>query len=482
MSLGSHIVRLTAGNGSAQFLQLLSLPLISRLFAPDEFGLYVLFAGALAVLSVFAGLRYDSAIILPRRDAPAVALAALVLAIALAASTVAGLGTLVATRFLAPGTSRQIVAIVGAGVVLSLVTGAVQRVVTAWLSRSGRFGSVGLLQLLVVATIVGLQVSLAAVGVSGLIALILGHVGGLLLGTAAFAMRMGELRRRIAVSLRRPRQLATVARRYSRFPKFMLPYGLSSTLRERLVHFVIGGLAGAGALGQFAMATRFASAPNSFLYQGVSPVMYAHAARAPREQVARDGAAIMELLAVVLVPAFAFIAIDGPLWIDRFLGQAWAGTGKYLLLLSIPYLSLALTSWLDRLFDAYGTQNRALYLDIGFTVVLVGTTALAASGGDGVTAATVFAAVFTAYELLWTALTYRTHDLPLSILKRPVLIVLVLGVACLAVMLLLKAVLPPTIRLIAFGAFAVLIVLGYLGHGAGRRRVAQLFARSGRPV
>ena len=479
MSLGARIVRLTAGNGSAQVLQLVSLPLLSRLFEPGHFGAYVLFVGAAAVLSVFAGLRYEAAIILPRRENSAAALSALVLWLAATTAIAVGAGTLVVTLASESGTARTTALVTGVGLLCVLPASALQRVFAGWLARASRFGAVGMMQFTAVAATLTLQVLLVNAGVPGFAALVAGHVGGQVLAALVFARGLGSAWRRLHLVLLRRRHLVAVAARYARFPKFMLPYGLSSALRERLVHFSVGAFAGSGALGQFAMAARVAGAPNSFLYQGVSPVMYAHAARASRPEVSRDGAAIMELLAMLLVPAFIFLAVDGPRWLDLLLGDSWSGTGRYVSLLAAPYLALALTSWLDRLFDVYRTQDRALLLDVAFTVTLVSTVSIAAARGGGHAAAATFAVVFTAYELVWTAITYRLHGLRLRMLRRPAALVVVLGSASAAVLAGLTAMMDPTPRAVLFFFLAGLSVLGYLRFGGGRHRIRMLF---GAPV
>ena len=65
-----------------QLLIVGSLPTYSRFFDPAAYGEYLVFVGAIGVLGVFAGVRYDSAIVLPRSDRLAAALSVLVMLIA----------------------------------------------------------------------------------------------------------------------------------------------------------------------------------------------------------------------------------------------------------------------------------------------------------------------------------------------------------------------------------------------------------------
>ncbi len=68
-SVVSRVTGLGALTAAGQLITIGSLPTYSRLFDPGTYGEYVIFIGAATVVGVLAGLRYDSAIVLPRKDA-----------------------------------------------------------------------------------------------------------------------------------------------------------------------------------------------------------------------------------------------------------------------------------------------------------------------------------------------------------------------------------------------------------------------------
>ena len=88
-SVVSRVGGLGALTAAGQLIIIGTLPLYSRIFDPGTYGEYVIFVGAFTVVSVLAGVRYDSAIVLPRRDAIALSLSLLVVLIAV---VVAGAG------------------------------------------------------------------------------------------------------------------------------------------------------------------------------------------------------------------------------------------------------------------------------------------------------------------------------------------------------------------------------------------------------
>src|SRR3990167_1252696 len=89
------ILTLLAGGALAQALPLLLGPWLTRLYRPEDFGLYHLFAAVAANAGVVACARYEFALPMARDDAEATALRTLclrLLAASVAVSAAAGLG------------------------------------------------------------------------------------------------------------------------------------------------------------------------------------------------------------------------------------------------------------------------------------------------------------------------------------------------------------------------------------------------------
>ena len=59
---------LISGSAVAQAVLLLMLPILTRLFTPDDFGLYASFLAVTGILSILASLRYELAILLPEKE------------------------------------------------------------------------------------------------------------------------------------------------------------------------------------------------------------------------------------------------------------------------------------------------------------------------------------------------------------------------------------------------------------------------------
>ena len=86
-TFADNVLTLAGGTTLALGVTVLASPITSRLFGPEAFGLAALFRSGAAMLAAIACLRYEMAIVLPKKDEDAAPLFALC-CIALVAMTI----------------------------------------------------------------------------------------------------------------------------------------------------------------------------------------------------------------------------------------------------------------------------------------------------------------------------------------------------------------------------------------------------------
>lgn len=82
------VTTLITGTGLAQLLPIALSPLLTRLYNPEEFGVFALYASICAILMVFVTGKYELAIIVAKRDIEAINLVAVTTALSLLISLV----------------------------------------------------------------------------------------------------------------------------------------------------------------------------------------------------------------------------------------------------------------------------------------------------------------------------------------------------------------------------------------------------------
>ena len=370
-SVISRVAGLGALTAAGQLLIIGSLPAYSNVFDPGTYGEYVIFVGAYTVVSALAGVRYDSAIVLPRDDGVAVTLSALAILIAVTVSALIALATLLSS-VLAWTPNRWVLleGHFGYGLAAATVVGALQRCLSGWCVRGNHFLLMGWGQLVFCLVTIIAQFSFASI-MPHRPALIWGYVCALGFQCACLAAPAYQVKWLAWAPPRSLRAMHIIARKYRRFPTYMVGYALASSARDRLIQVVLGIAAGTAAVGRFGLAYRVVFAPNSLVYTAVSPVFYSIASRENKSTVGRFAASVVETTFVMLIVPYVAFAIEAPAITDALLSQKWRGTGPYLQALASPALVLAATCWLDRAFDSFKRQRVAFLLEASFTIVSV---------------------------------------------------------------------------------------------------------------
>lgn len=73
-SAARDIATLTTGTAIAQFIGVISMPLLSRLYAPSDFGLLAVFVAASSIAATLITLRYETSILVLKEDSEAATL------------------------------------------------------------------------------------------------------------------------------------------------------------------------------------------------------------------------------------------------------------------------------------------------------------------------------------------------------------------------------------------------------------------------
>ena len=452
----SRAAALGALTAAGQLIMVGTLPIYSRLFDPTPYGVYVIFVGAIGVIGVLAGLRYDSAIVLPRDARLARALFALVMLIAVALAAFIAAATLLLRGVVGAG-ALHLQADLAYGLAAATAVGALQRCLTSWCIRSSRFLSMGIAQF--VFSLMTVVAQLSFVRLMGQVpALIWGYICALLFQIACLAAPLvyrGQPHRCHGVSWR---SMRIAARKYRRFPAYMVGYALASSVRDRLVQIVLGIGAGAAAVGRFGLAYRVAFAPNSLIYSAVSPIFFAIASRGSRLAVGHFAAGLVETLFVALVVPYVAFAIEAPALTDGLLSQKWRGTGPYLQALAGPALLLATTCWIDRAFDSFRRQNVAFALEASFTLVSVALVAVLSRLVDPVSVAWAFGALGIVYYWIYFLTTFIACGFPRAEFRHACLTGVAAAAAALSLGTLIHQLPGLSLRLAAYG----LLMLGVI--------------------
>lgn len=336
---------IVAGTGAAQLVVVLSSPILTRLYSPSEFGIYAV-ATSILILSVITCLRYEFAIPLPRDDVAAANLVGL--------SLLTNLGMSIATAVVLLLFGPWLLGLFGASVLgpyivllaIAQFGGGVVSVFINWALRTQSYSEIARNKLTQSGALVGVQVGLGALGF-GALGLLLGAVSSTIAGSTRLA---GVAWRTHAAAFRRVSWagIATVAKRYRRFPIFSSGSALLSQLGLRIPLLLLVANFGYEVGGQYALAERVLYLPINLIAGSVGQVFTAEGARLAREESGELRRLFLKttlsLALIAIGPAIA-IALAVPFLAGPVFGEEWSDAGLIVaVLVPMFYFAFVMTS------------------------------------------------------------------------------------------------------------------------------------------
>jgi lipopolysaccharide exporter len=418
----SHVLMLVTGTALSQIIGVAAMLLLTRLFAPEAFGLLALFMTIASVFSVLGGGRYELAIMLPERDTEAANVfwgAVLVLGV------ICGVCFCVIAVF-----PRRIAAMLGEPsfvpwlwlVPPTLFTNGLNQVLSYWCGRTKRFRKVAFSRVAQAIAAVVVQVGLYLQHASGGAALIWGWILGQAVGTGFLVSETIRLDGRFLWRSAKAGQVLELLRTYRNFAFYKAPYSFISNASSQLVIVVLRFFSDLGTVGLFSMANRAVFLPVTLISSSINQVFYQRAATEQSERELEDLVnRILRIQIVLMTPLLIFAAFDSKFLFGKIFGARWTLSGEFAAILAFAGYMYFLVTWLDRLFDVRQRQKLALALEVVGNVISLG--ALAAAllfFHRPVWGIAAFSLSEVVYCLVWLSSAYRVAGFSLRSLSSAV--------------------------------------------------------------
>nr|WP_275116090.1 lipopolysaccharide biosynthesis protein [Aliiroseovarius subalbicans] len=266
---------LTGGTVAAQAIAVLALPILTRLYAPDDFSLFAVYLALVSIFSTIGCLRYNIAVPLPKEDTDGMNVLVVSLLSATGVSMILALPVLIAPRSVAELLGLTDLAPLLWLVPISVWAASIYTGLQYWASRKKQFGLITKTRITRSAGGVGAQLSLGAFGSGGL-GLLFGQTLNNSLGIVGLAR---SILRRDQTALRAVNRegLRRNARTYRRFPLFSVPEALFNTAGLQVPIMIIAAIAAGPEAGFVLLAMRVMGLPMALIGSSVAQVFLTEA-------------------------------------------------------------------------------------------------------------------------------------------------------------------------------------------------------------
>lgn len=395
---GSGIVAIATGSAVGQGIAILAAPILSRLYTPADFGVFVVVSSIGLAVGTVASLRYEMAIPLPEQDADARDLVLLSTLSALITCGVLGLVAWLLRGAIVPLVGGGLTAI---GLVLAFgiaVLVAFYRLLSQWTLRRQQYALTARRNVLqsVLTVVVQLGAGLASWAPGLSVGLASGQAAG------ALSLLKGSRLRRFPG----PRRLRHNAARFRRFPLLLAPAGVLNVAGLYVPLILLASLYGPHVAGFVGLTQRVLGLPMTLLGQSVAQVFLSELAQRKRDSLV-DGDRIFwratkRLLLVASVIACMLLAA-GPFLFEVVFGAQWRTAGVMSQALGLALAGQLVASSLSHTLIVY-ERTRAQFLWDAFRfVATAGSVVTASALGLGPVACVWLFSLATlgSYIILW---------------------------------------------------------------------------------
>lgn len=329
-----NLITLVSGAGMVQIIPLLLTPVLTRFYAPSDFGLLATFTAFVSVLGVIVCGRYELTIMHAKNKVELANLLTLSTLVTLIGSVLIGCISFAGADHIAHFLGKASLAPWVKLCALPIFATGVVQIYTNYFSRGKKYPSLvrgRVLQSLTTGAL-GVAIGIGRYGFAGLLA---GYVLGLF---AACLYFVKKLRWSVqGVSWRRLRVLLV---RYRQYPLFSAPAALLDTATQSVMVFMLSRFYAGDTLGYYSQSHRLLVIPLALIGTSVAQAFFQHASEQRRKKQA-----LLPLLnqtsrklLIYSAPCFVVFVLLAPFMFELVLGKGWSTAGEYGRLVAVAYL------------------------------------------------------------------------------------------------------------------------------------------------
>lgn len=357
------LVRAAAGVSllalTGQLMLVAAIPILTRLYSPEDFGIFTIYLSVVNILGAIAGLRFSTSLYVVQDRAHAlVALKLTLLAVCTTASVVLAAGYLLSDVI--PERLRHLAYLIPVGMAAVGVADAMN----CWCLRFNHIRDFGMGRLILPTTMALLQVGfgLARLGDD---AMVQAHILSQAVLIAFLCIRLlkwDDIRRMAQASWE---SVAATARREYKFPLFELPSALAGFAIINLPAIFIGSLFGTAFAGHYGVAARLVTGPVSLIALPLSNVFVAEASKGfDRQHLLGTACGLLVVASGLIALPVLGLGFVAPHVVVPLLGASWMPTGQIVAALALMCAAQSLSTPIQEVPTLFRRQELRLLVDL----------------------------------------------------------------------------------------------------------------------
>jgi O-antigen/teichoic acid export membrane protein len=355
------VLKLVSGSVASQILAILLVPLITRIYSPDDMGVFQLFVAISGILVIFSSFSYQFAIMLPKSEEDSANIFILSSILVTFISLLIAVAVIIFPEeieyvieyiFHASGSSKYLIYLP----VIVFFNG-LFFVQNYWLSRKLRFGVIAGSR--IINTLSTKMFQLIPFWTASPLGLIAGYALGY--GLADLAMLKGirkdfKIFRKVSI-----KKMKEMAIEYRNFPLFSSWSTLANTISPQVPTFLLAYFYSTNVVGYFSLASQVVNMPMGLIGNAIQQVFFQKISEVKNGNSSGDMKTIVsevykKLILIGIFPMILLLILGEEIFTFAF-GKNWHVAGTYVKIL-VPFIFLVFLALpISTLYSVYEKQK-----------------------------------------------------------------------------------------------------------------------------
>jgi len=365
-----NVLTLMAGTTIAQAIPIAISPILTRIYTPEDFGVFALYMAIAAIFGTIANARYELAIMLPKKEEDAINIFALGFIITCFISLILLVLVLVFNDYFTKLLGNKEISFWLYFIPVAVFFSGLFNILNYFNNRKKNYKDLRnatIMKSIVLATI-QLSIGFLKSGATGLIS-------GSIISNMFANMKLTKniLKDKILISKIKKVKIVALAKKYKDFPKYLiLAHGINSFSGQS--HIVLfSSFFNASVVGYLSFAQKLLGMPMSLIASSVGDVFRQEATviyNKNKECLAIYKNTFKKLFIISIIP-FALLFFMAPKIFSIVFGENWGVAGEYAQVLIPMYFLQFLTSPLSNMYIVAEKQKLDLYWQIYLLISVV---------------------------------------------------------------------------------------------------------------
>lgn len=370
---GRNVLTLLTGSGIAQIIPVLSSLILARLYSPNDFGVLALYISIVTIFGSISALRYEVAIVLPKRDNDAKYL----FLISIFFSVILFLLYSILLfcfysefSYLIKSKVQDVnwLPIIPIGIIVSVV----YQIIAFWMNRKKGYKKMAMARVIQSSSSAISNITLGVLSF-GSIGLIFGSILGQVMSSFFLFL---PVKKDINFNYfkKNKKKIVFVANKYKQFPFFSTPSTLFNSISNVGLPILITIFYGAKIAGLYFFGYRIIRLPFDFMFSSFSQVYREHAVglyNKEKQDLLDFTRRTQKKIVFFMLPSLIVLSIVAPFLFQFFFGEQWRNAGEYVAYFSIFIFFNGIYSPVSSIGDVLMKQKAILVFNVIVSIVQV---------------------------------------------------------------------------------------------------------------